>query len=87
MSLFSGYEEPEDTKRLNFLAECGVVKFEREYDPFLDSPTHGYTGRIQIFTIDSQHVTGDNFRDAIDKAMKRAKEIRCIRKDGGNDEV
>lgn len=53
--------------------ECGgSFNSSRERDPFTNSPTFGDLDKWTIFTCPSQHVTGENIRDAFSKAMDKA---------------
>ncbi|MCK4579400.1 MAG: hypothetical protein KAU50_11465 [Candidatus Marinimicrobia bacterium] len=53
--------------------ECdGVFSCRRLYDPFTDSPTYGPLDKYEVFTIPSQHVTGDTVKEAFENAIKKA---------------
>ena len=67
-----------DTERIDFLEKCVMenghcVSANRDFDCYKNSPHYGYLPTVTLFTVPSQHVKGDGFRGAIDKAIEKSK--------------
>jgi hypothetical protein len=63
-----------DKERLDWLSELSTFYYQEHRNPYVGSPSYGKVERRELFTIPSQHVQGETLRDAIDAAIKKAKQ-------------